>query len=152
MTAKPIPDDYHTVTPYLTVHNAAKVIEFLKQGFGAQATHEPFKRPDGKIMHAEIKIGNSRVMLGEENEMAKATPSTLYVYVPNVDAAYQQAVRAGGKSVAEPTDMFYGDRCGAVKDPSGNTWSIATHKEDLTTDELTKRADAYFKKQKSRAA
>ena len=150
MTAKPIPDGYHTVTPYLTVHNAAKVIEFLKQGFGAQTTHEPFKRPDGKIMHAEVKIGDSRVMLGEENEMAKATPSTLYVYVPNVDAAYQQAVKAGGKSVAEPTDMFYGDRCGAVKDPSGNTWSIATHKEDLTTDELAKRGDAFLKKQKSK--
>jgi len=152
MTAKPVPDGYHTVTPYLTVHNAAKVIEFLKQGFGAQTTHEPFKRPDGKIMHAEIKIGDSRIMLGEENEMAKATPSTLYVYVPNVDATHQQAVKAGGKSVAEPTDMFYGDRCGAVKDPSGNTWSIATHKEDLTTDELAKRGEAFLKKQKSKAA
>jgi hypothetical protein len=82
--------------------------------------------------------------------MAKATPSTLYVYVPNVDAAYQQAVKAGGKSVAEPTDMFYGDRCGAVKDPSGNTWSIATHKEDLSADELGKRAKDNYKKQKTR--
>jgi len=152
MTAKPIPDGYHTVTPYLTVHDAPKVIAFLTQGLGAEASHEPFKRPDGKIMHAEVKIGDSRVMLGEENEMAKATPSTLYIYVPNVDAVYQQAVKAGGKSVSEPTDMFYGDRCGAVKDPSGNTWSIATHKEDLTADELVKRAEAFHKKQKSKAA
>ena len=152
MAAKPVPDGYHTITPYLTVHDATKVIQFLKQGFGAQTTHEPFKRPDGKVMHAEVTIGNSRVMLGEENEMAKATPSTLYIYVPNVDAVYQQAVKAGGKSVSEPTDMFYGDRCGAVKDPSGNTWSIATHKEDLTADELVKRAEAFHKKQKSKAA
>ena len=151
MAAKPIPDGYHTITPYLTVRDAAKVIQFLKQGFGAQTSHEPFKRPDGKIMHAEVKIGDSRVMIGEENETAKATPSTLYVYVPNVDAAYQQAVSAGGKSVAEPTDMFYGDRSGAVKDPSGNTWSIATHKENLTTDELAKRAEAFFKKHQSKA-
>ena len=91
-------------------------------------------------------------MLGEENEMAKATLSTLCVYVPNVDAAYQKAVKAGGKSVMEPTDMFYGDRCGAVKDPAGNTWSIATHKEDLTTDELAKRAEVFFKKQEGKAA
>jgi uncharacterized glyoxalase superfamily protein PhnB len=152
MAAKPIPDGYHTVTPYLTVQDAAKVIHFLKQGFGAQTTLEPFKRPDGKVTHAEVTIGNSRVMLGEETEMAKATPSTLYVYVPNVDASYQQAVKAGGKSVMEPTDMFYGDRCGAVKDPSGNTWSIATHKEDLTTDEPSKRAEAFYKKQKGKAA
>ncbi|HEV3501135.1 MAG TPA: VOC family protein [Bradyrhizobium sp.] len=152
MAAKPLPDGYHTVTPYLTVRGAPKVIEFLKQAFGAELTHEPVKRPDGTVMHAEVTIGDSRVMLGEENEMAKATTSSLYLYVPNVDSVYQRAVKAGGNSIMEPTDMFYGDRTGSVKDPSGNTWSIATHKEDVAPQELAKRADAFMKQQKGKAA
>jgi PhnB protein len=152
MATKPVPDGYHTVTPYLTVRGAPKVIEFLKQAFGAELTHEPTKRPDGTIMHAEVKIGDSRVMIGEESEMAKATASSLYLYVPNVDSVYQQAVRAGGNSIMEPTDMFYGDRSGSVKDPSGNTWFIATHKEDVAPQELAKRAEAFMKQQKGKAA
>jgi PhnB protein len=152
MATKPIPDGYHTVTPYLTVRGAPKVIEFLKQAFGAELTHEPTKRPDGTIMHAEVKIGDSRVMIGEESEMAKATTSSLYLYVPSVDSVYQQAVRAGGNSIMEPTDMFYGDRSGSVKDPSGNTWYIATHKEDVAPQELAKRAEAFMKQQKGKAA
>jgi uncharacterized glyoxalase superfamily protein PhnB len=151
MTAKSIPDGYHTVTPYLTVRGAGKVIEFLKQAFGAQISHEPLKRPDGSILHAQILIGDSRIMIAEESEMAKATSSTLYLYVPNVDAVYQRAVQVGGAKVMEPTDMFYGDRNGGVKDPSGNTWFIATHKEDVAPQELTKRAEAFYKQQKSRA-
>src|SRR5471032_2802225 len=131
MSVKPIPDGYHTVTPYLTVRNAPKVIEFLKQAFGAKLPHDAIKRPDGSIMHAQILIGDSRVMIAEENEMAKATSSSLYIYVPNVDSVYQQAIKAGGTKVMEPVDMFYGDRSGGVKDPSGNSWFIATHKEDV---------------------
>jgi uncharacterized glyoxalase superfamily protein PhnB len=103
-------------------------------------------------MHAQILIGDSRIMIAEESEMAKATSSTLYLYVPNVDAVYQRAVQVGGAKVMEPTDMFYGDRSGGVKDPSGNTWFIATHKEDVAPQELTKRAEAFYKQQKSRAA
>src|SRR4029450_3120612 len=118
--AKPIPDGFHSVTPYLTVRGAEKVIAFLQQAFGAQA-HETIKRPDGSIMHAQITIGDSRVMIAEESEMATATPSTLYLYVPNVDGVYQQAIKAGGTKIMEPTDMFYGDRSGGVKDPSGNS-------------------------------
>jgi len=152
MAAKPVPDGYHTVTPYLTVRGAAKVIEFLKQAFGAELSLEPVKRPDGAIMHAEVKIGDSRVMLGEENEMAKATTTSLYVYVPNVDSVYQRAVKAGGTTIMEPTDMFYGDRSGGVKDPSGNSWHIATHKEDVAPQELGKRAEAFMKLQKGKAA
>lgn len=152
MVAKPIPDGYHTVTPYLTVRDAGKVVDFLKQAFDAEATHEPVKRPDGKIAHAEVKIGDSRVMLAEESEMTKATPTTLYVYSANVDSMYGQAVKAGGKTIMEPTDMFYGDRCGGVKDPSGNSWMIATHKEDLAPQELAKRADSFYKQQKHKAA
>jgi uncharacterized glyoxalase superfamily protein PhnB len=152
MAAKPIPDGFHSVTPYLTVRGATKVIEFLKQAFGAQLSHEPIKRPDGSIMHAQVSIGDSRVMIAEENEMAKATQSSLYLYVPNVDNVYQMAVRAGGKTIMEPMDMFYGDRSGGVTDPSGNTWMIATHKEDVAPQELAKRAEAFIKQQKSRAA
>jgi PhnB protein len=151
MAAKPIPDGYHSVTPYLTVRGAPKVIEFLKQAFHGELSHEPVKRPDGTIMHAEVMIGDSRVMIAEENEMTKATPSSLYLYVPNVDSVYQQAIKAGGKTVMEPMDMFYGDRSGSVKDPSGNSWFIATHKEDVAPPELARRAEA-FMRQKGKAA
>jgi uncharacterized glyoxalase superfamily protein PhnB len=152
MAVKAVPEGYHSVTPYLTVRGAPNVIEFLKRAFGAQPLHEPTKRLDGTIMHAELKIGNSIVMIAEESDMAKATSSTLYLYVPNVDIVYQQAIRAGGKSVMEPADMFYGDRSGGVKDPSGNSWFIATHKEDVAPQELAKRAEAFSKQQKHKAA
>jgi PhnB protein len=152
MAAKPIPDGYHSVTPYLTVRGAPKVIEFLKQAFRGELSHEPVKRPDGTIMYAEVTIGDSRVMIAEENEMTKATPSSLYLYVPNVDSVYQQAIKAGGKTVMEPMDMFYGDRSGSVKDPSGNSWFIATHKEDVAPPELAKRAEAFMRQQKGKAA
>ena len=152
MAAKPVPDGYHTVTPYLTVRDAPKVIEFLQQAFGAKISHEPIKRPDGTIMHAQVTVGDSPIMIGEESEMAKPTTSSLYLYVPDVDSVYQRAVKAGGNTVMEPTDMFYGDRSGAVKDPSGNSWFIATHKEDVAPQELAKRAEAFFKQQKHKAA
>jgi PhnB protein len=152
MPVKPIPEGFHTVTPYLTVRDVDKVIQFLRQAFKAEVSHEPIKRPDGKIMHAQVKIGDSYVMLGEESEQAKATASTLYLYVPDVDQVYQQAVKAGGKSVMEPADMFYGDRCGGVKDSSGNSWMVATHKEDIELPELQKRADEFMKQQKNKAA
>jgi uncharacterized glyoxalase superfamily protein PhnB len=152
VSAKPIPEGFHTVTPYLCVRGAAATIEFLKKAFGAELAFEPLKRPDGLIMHAEIKIGDSRVMLGDASEQHPPTQSGLYVYVPNVDASYQRAVTAGGVSSMEPVDMFYGDRSGCVKDPSGNSWFIATHKEDVGQQELKKRADAFYKQQKDKAA
>jgi len=142
MSVKSIPDGYHTVTPYLTVRNAPKVIEFLKQAFGAKLSHDAIKRPDGSIMHAQVTIGDSRVMIAEENEMAKATVSTLYIYVPNVDNVYQQAIKAGGSTVMEPMDMFYGDRSGGVTDPFGHIWHLATHIEDVSHEEIGRRAAA----------
>jgi len=151
MAAKPVPDGYHAVTPYLTVRDAPKVIEFLQQAFGAKISHEPIKRPDGTIMHAQVTVGDSPIMIGEESEMAKPTTSSLYLYVPDVDSLYQRALKAGGNTVMEPTDMFYGDRSGAVKDPSGNSWFIATHKEDVAPQELAKRAEAFLKQQKGKA-
>jgi uncharacterized glyoxalase superfamily protein PhnB len=147
MTVKPVPEGHHSVTPYLTVRGAGKVIDFLEQAFDAKHTSEPFKGPDGKIVHAEVRIGDSPVMIAEESEMAKAMPSALYVYVPDVDHVYRQAIKAGGKSLMEPADMFYGDRSGSVRDPSGNNWTIATHKEDVPAPEMKKRAEAFFKQQ-----
>jgi len=149
MAAKLIPDGYHSVTPYLTVRGAEKIIEFLKLALGAQISKETIKRPNGTIMHAEVKIGNSPVMIADESDMAKATPSTNYLYVADVDSAYRQAVKAGGKPIMEPTDMFYGDRSGGVKDPSGNSWFLATHKEDVAPQEMQRRAEE-FCKQKDR--
>jgi PhnB protein len=149
MAAKPVPEGYHTVTPYLTVRGAANMIAFLQQAFGAVIAHEPLKRPDGSIMHAQVRIGDSHIMLAEESEWAQATRSTLYLYVPDVDSVYRHAVKAGGETIMEPSDMFYGDRSGGVKDPAGNSWFIATRKEDLTPQELAKRAEAFMKQQKA---
>jgi PhnB protein len=150
--ARAIPEGFHSLTPYVTVKGAANTIEFLKAAFGAKLDHETIKRPDGSIMHATLKVGDSMMMLAEESEQMKATPATLYLYVPNADTVYDAAIKAGGKSVMEPTDMFYGDRSGGVKDPSGNSWYIATHKEDLGSQELQKRAEQFYKQQKTRAA
>lgn len=148
MTVKPIPDGYHAVTPYITARGTAEVVDFLIKAFGAKQVHEPTKWANGKIMHVELTIGDSPVMIAEETETIPATPVTLYLYVPDVDAVYRQAVKAGGKSIMEPMDMFYGDRCAGVKDASGNSWMIATHIEDIAPKELQKRADEHFKKNK----
>ena len=144
---KPVPDGYHTLTPYLVADGADKVISFMKDAFGAKAVFEPMMRPDGKIMHAEFKIGNSVLMIADSSERAKATASMLYVYVPNVDAVYQKALKAGATSVMEPANMFYGDRSGGVKDPAGNHWHIGTHVEDVSPAELKKRATEFMKQQ-----
>jgi uncharacterized glyoxalase superfamily protein PhnB len=109
-------------------------------------------RPDGKVMHADLKIGDSHVMISEASEQHPAMPTMIHLYVPNVDAVYQRAVSAGGTSAMEPADQFYGDRSGSVKDPSGNHWHIATHIEDVPMAELKKRAEAMYKTQKGKAA
>jgi uncharacterized glyoxalase superfamily protein PhnB len=145
--AKPIPDGFHTVTPYLIAEGAEKVIKFMQQALGAKHDHEPTLRPDGKVMHATLRIGDSMVMISDASEHAKAMPAMLYLYVPNVDAAYQLAIKAGATSVMEPADQFYGDRSGGVKDPAGNSWFLGTHIEDVAPGELKKRAAEAFKKQ-----
>lgn len=152
MAMNPVPDGYHTVTPYLVVRGAANTIEFAKKAFGAQLVSEPIKRPDGTLMHAEFTIGNSRVMIAEATEQNPPKPSMLYLYVPNVDAVYQLALSAGGKSVMAPMDMFYGDRSGGVTDAAGISWFIGTRKENVAPQELKKRADAFFKAQQGKAA
>jgi PhnB protein len=147
MSAKAIPEGHHTVTPYLIVRGAAKTIEFAKKAFGAQDLFEPMKDPDGKIMHAEIKIGDSVIMISDANEQRQPMTSMLHLYVPDVDTKYKSAIGAGATSVMEPSDQFYGDRSGGVKDTTGVTWFIATHKEDIAPLELKKRAEAHFKQQ-----
>lgn len=143
-----IPKGFHSVTPYLAVHDAARVIEFVKQGFGAQEIMR-MPDPDGKVMHAEVKIGDSIVMIGEARGPRPAMPTSLYVYVEDVDATYKQALQAGGASTAEPADQFYGDRTGNVKDPAGNQWTVATHKEDVSAEELRKRAETAMRQRKA---
>jgi PhnB protein len=144
---KPVPDGFHTVTPYLIVDGAKKVIDFMQAALGAKHDHEPTLRPDGTIMHATLKIGDSMVMISDASEHARAMPVMLYLYVSNVDAAYQLALKAGATSIMEPADQFYGDRSGGVKDPAGNSWFFGTHIEDVAPAELKKRAAEAFKKQ-----
>ena len=116
MPAKPIPEGYHTATPYLVVKGADKTIEFLKQAFGATPSFEPMMSPDGKVMHADLMIGDSHVMLSEASDQHPAMQSMVHLYVPNVDAVYQRARRRRRQVVLEPTDQFYGDRGAGVKD------------------------------------
>ena len=146
MAVKPIPDGYYTVTPYITVDNAGEVMEFLKKAFDAK---EAFAMRDdqGNVRHAEMKVGSSMVMLGSSHDQWKARPGNFYVYVENVDAAYKKAIAAGGKSISEPDDQFYGDRHGGVTDSQGNNWWVATHIEDVSSEELERRAKEHEKKQ-----
>ena len=139
MAVKPIPEGYHTVTPYLVARDAAKVLEFARQAFGAQVVEE-MRRPDGSIWHAEFAIGDSRIMVGQASEQHQAMPSTLYVYVPDTDGTYKRALGAGGVSTMEPADQFYGDRNAGVRDPAGNIWFIGTHIEDVSAAEMHRRA------------
>lgn len=143
--AKPIPEGFDTVTPYIVADDAKNIIAFMQKAFGAELDHPAMKRPDGKIMHATMKIGSSRVMIADSSDRAMASPVMLYIYVPDVDAIYQSALAAGATSIMEPSDMFYGDRSGGVTDMAGNQWFIGTRIEDVAPDELQKRADAMFK-------
>lgn len=144
MAVRPIPEGYHTVTPYLVVPGVAKLIDFLTQVFDAREIHRT-AMPDGTVMHVEMQVGDSHLMMGEARGDMKPIPAMLYVYVPDADAVYERALRAGATSISKPSDMFYGDRVGAVQDASGNQWWIGTHIEDVPPDELAKRAQAAMK-------
>jgi PhnB protein len=143
MSVKPVPDGYHTLTPFLTVRDAARAIEFYKAAFGA-TERGVMKGPDGKIMHAELKIGDSIIMLSDEfPEFGALSPLTsggsgmgLHIYVDGVDAAFDRAVKAGAEVEMPVMDQFWGDRYGKLKDPFGHKWSIATHTKDLSMDEM----------------
>jgi PhnB protein len=146
VAVNPIPAGYHSVTPYLTVQGAARLLEFLQQAFGATVT-EHLKQPDGTVGHAEVRIGDSVVMIADARGNWQPLVSTLYLYVEDADATYQRALQAGASSVMEPTTHFYGDRHGGVKDPCGNFWWIATHVEDVAPEELARRAEAHTQQQ-----
>ncbi len=142
------PDDHQTVIPYLTVKDAPGLIEFLRQVFGASEC-ERVDRPGGGILHAEVRVGDSRIMLSEACDQMGPGLSHLYVYVEDVDTVHQRALKAGAEEVMAPADMFWGDRFCSVKDTWGNTWSIATHVEDVAQHELAERARAFFEEQQS---
>jgi len=144
---KPIPDGYHSVTPILMVDRAAQLIDFLKQALGAKEK-ERFTNPTGKIAHAEVTIGDSVVQLSDAMGEWEPIQVPLLVYVPDADAAYERALKEGATSVREPMDAFYGDRTAGVKDAFGNTWWIATHTEDVSREEIERRAEAERKKKR----
>lgn len=134
----PIPEGYHTVTPYLIVEGAAGLIGFVAQAFGAQVRLR-MDRPDGTVTHAEVQIGDTIVMLADATDQWPARPGTLMMYVEDVDAVYRAAMEAGAQSVMTPEDTYHGDRMGGVVDPCGNQWWIAARIEDLSAEELVRR-------------
>jgi len=139
MPVKPIPDGFHAVTPYLIIKGVPKLIEFLEQAFDA-ATEMTTRRPDGSIAHATLRIGGSPIMMGEAAEEWPAMPASIYLYVPDADKAFRRALLAGATTVMEPSDQFYGDRNGGVRDFAGNMWWISTHIEDVSPEEIQRRA------------
>lgn len=152
MIVRKVPGGYHTLTPYLVVKGAAEAIEFYKKAFGAEELMR-LPGPDGRtIMHAELRMGDSRLMLTDEcPEMGSrsplglgATASSILIYSHDVDALFKRAVGAGAASIMAPQDMFWGDRWCLLKDPFGHDWQIATHEEDLTPEEIRRRAAAHF--------
>jgi uncharacterized glyoxalase superfamily protein PhnB len=136
---KPIPDGYRTVTPYLVVRDVKRLIEFVQQAFGATELMRHL-RPDGSVMHAEVQIGDSRVMMGEAPPSSPPMPGCVHLYVVDTDALYHLALQAGGTSLREPSNQFYGDRMAGVQDPVGNQWWIATHVEDVSPVDMALRA------------
>ena len=146
MPVEPIPADFHTVTPYLIIRNAAAALEFYKQAFNAEELFR-LEMPGDKIGHAEMKIGDSIVMLADEvperdllsPESLGGSAVNLMIYVEDVDARYKQAIDAGATIVSDVQDQFYGDRSGCLKDPFGHGWTIATHVEDMTPEEVKQR-------------
>ena len=151
MAVRPIPEGYHTATPYLAIKGAAQAIEFYKKAFGATEMLR-LPQPDGRVGHAEIKIGDSCIMMADEfPEMGHRGPQSLggttvsiLLYVEDVDAVFNKAIAAGAKVVKPVQDQFYGDRSGFIEDPFGHRWGIATHKEDVSDEEMKKRMAAMF--------
>lgn len=152
-SVQPIPKGYHSLTPFLVVNDATRAIDFYERAFGAKEKSR-FDGPDKKVVHAELKIGDSLIMLSDElPDGGTRSPRTLhgssagmFLYVDNVDNVFRQAVSAGAKADAEPSDMFWGDRLGRLTDPFGHHWSLATHKEDVSREEMAKRSKEFLSK------
>jgi PhnB protein len=153
---KPIPEGFHTVTPHLVIKGAAQAIEFYKRAFGAQVISR-MDGPGGSIGHAELKIGDSIIFLADEfpggpcqsPQTLGGTTTTLNLYVPDVDAMFKRAIAAGGRETMAVTNMFWGDRFGQLQDPYGHVWSVLTHVEDVSRDEMEKRAQAFWAQMQS---
>jgi PhnB protein len=141
MAAAPIPAGYHTVTPYLVVADGGGLLGFLRAAFGAEVLSRTL-RPDGAIANAGVRIGDSMLMVAQAREPWKPMPAGFYLYVSDTDAVYRAALAAGGASLMEPSDQFYGDRNAGVQDPWGNNWWIATHIEDVDEAEIQRRMAA----------
>jgi PhnB protein len=142
MAVKAIPEGYRTVTPYLIVSDADALLRFVKAALNGQVKEE-HRMPDGTLMHADVIIGDSHVMMGQAGGPYGPIPGSILLYVEDADATYEAALKAGGTSVQAMTDQFYGDRSGGVKDPSGVTWWISTHVEDVPKEELERRMGAH---------
>ena len=148
MSVQAVPKGYHTITPFMTVRDAARAIEFYKQAFGAKEKGV-MKGPEGKVMHAELVIGDSTIMLADEfPEFGSLSPQSiggsgtgLHIYIEDVDSAFDRAVKAGATVEMPVADMFWGDRYGKLRDPFGHKWSIGTHKADLSMEEMKKGMD-----------
>jgi PhnB protein len=148
---KPIPDGHHTVAPYLAIKNAVGALEFYKKAFGATETYKLIV-PDGRLGHAELRLGDSLIMLSDEfpefggkaPEALDGSPVSIHLYVEDVDAFVKRAVAAGAREVKPVADQFYGDRSGQLEDPYGHLWWVATHKEDVAPEEMQKRVRALF--------
>jgi PhnB protein len=155
MAVKPIPEGYHTVTPYLIVRDAAGAIAFYQKAFGARELMRMADPSSGKVGHAEIQIGDSPIMLADEHpdmgyrspHALGGTPVSIALYVEDVDAVFNRAVAAGAKATRPVKDQFYGDRSGTLTDPYGHVWTIGTHKEDVAPDEMERRFEAARKQQ-----
>jgi uncharacterized glyoxalase superfamily protein PhnB len=139
---KAVPDGYHTLTPYLIVPDGEAMLHFRHDVFSAEL-HERFNRPDGTLKHAELQIGDSRLMMAQGDQHYHPQTQTFYVYLNDVDATYHRALATGAKSLAPISDQFYGDRSGGFEDPAGNRWYVATHVEDLNPEEIQRRALAH---------
>ena len=144
-----VPNGFHTVTPFILVKGADRVIDFLQRAFGASEIYR-LKHEDGSVWHSQIKIGDSMIMLGDVQDKQPSMASSIYLYLPDADTAYQNALKAGGTSIMPPEDQFYGDRSGGVRDPIGNMWWTGTHIEDVSHDELDRRAAKELQKRKAR--
>ena len=139
MAVNPIPEGFHTVTPYLSTPDASALVAFLQRAFDARELQR-HTMPNGRIINAQVQVGDSMVLIADGPPDRKPHPAVFYMYVADVDARYEQAVQAGGVSIEAPCDQFYGDRVGAVQDPAGNHWYIASHREDMSEEELVRRA------------
>lgn len=144
-SVKPIPEGYHTITPFLIADNAGELIKFIERAFEGKVKFT-MKSDEGVIVHSEMFVGNSIIMISDSTEEFKPVKSLFHLYVENADSVFKKAIEAGAESIREPENQFYGDRSGGVKDKWGNQWWISTHIEDVSDEEMKRREEEFRKK------